>query len=127
LEEQALARIHRLGQTQPVTTVRFYVRDSFEEVSKRTHARCSTRDYFFRCGRARLILLDLQRVVELQEKKRRLAGVLLEPRDQAADSQDVGYFHVRLVLLVRIRRSPNEHLVSEISVVRTDLKRGGLP
>jgi len=33
LEEQALARIHRIGQTQEVTTVRFYVRDSFEEVS----------------------------------------------------------------------------------------------
>ncbi|KAK9414057.1 putative Helicase ATP-binding domain-containing protein [Seiridium unicorne] len=32
LEEQALARIHRLGQTQEVTTVRLYVRDSFEEL-----------------------------------------------------------------------------------------------
>jgi hypothetical protein len=32
LEEQALARVHRLGQTKSVTTVRFYVRDSFEEV-----------------------------------------------------------------------------------------------
>ena len=127
MEEQALARIHRLGQTQPVTTVRFYVRDSFEEVSKRTYARCSTHDSFSPCGRARLILLDLQRVVELQEKKKRLAGVLLEPHDKAADSQDVGYFHVRLVLLVRIRRSTNEHLVSEISIMMKDPKRGGLP
>lgn len=33
LEEQALARIHRLGQTKEVTTVRFFMRDSFEEVS----------------------------------------------------------------------------------------------
>lgn len=32
LEEQALARIHRLGQTREVTTVRFYIRNSFEEV-----------------------------------------------------------------------------------------------
>jgi hypothetical protein len=33
IEDQALARIHRIGQTQEVTTVRFYVRDSFEEAS----------------------------------------------------------------------------------------------
>lgn len=32
LEEQALARIHRIGQTSEVTTIRFYVKDSFEEV-----------------------------------------------------------------------------------------------
>ena len=32
LEDQALARIHRIGQTREVTTVRFYIRDSFEEV-----------------------------------------------------------------------------------------------
>lgn len=31
VEEQALARIHRIGQLQEVTTVRFYIRDSFEE------------------------------------------------------------------------------------------------
>ncbi|EYB23040.1 hypothetical protein FG05_30596 [Fusarium graminearum] len=32
LEEQALARIHRIGQTQEVTTVRFFMRNSFEHV-----------------------------------------------------------------------------------------------
>jgi SNF2 family DNA or RNA helicase len=32
LEDQALARIHRMGQKQEVTTVRFCVRDTFEEV-----------------------------------------------------------------------------------------------
>lgn len=32
LEEQALARIHRLGQKKDATTVRFFKHDSFEEV-----------------------------------------------------------------------------------------------
>ncbi|KAI9149178.1 putative SWI/SNF-related matrix-associated actin-dependent regulator of chromatin [Paramyrothecium foliicola] len=32
VEEQALARIHRIGQVREVTTVRFYMQDSFEEV-----------------------------------------------------------------------------------------------
>ena len=33
IEDQALDRVHRIGQTSPVTTVRFIVKDSFEEVS----------------------------------------------------------------------------------------------
>ncbi|RDW71008.1 hypothetical protein BP6252_07571 [Coleophoma cylindrospora] len=52
LEEQALARIYRLGQTREVTTVRLYVKDSFEE-----------------------------QVMQLQESKKRLASVLLSPHD----------------------------------------------
>lgn len=32
IEEQALARVYRLGQEKKVTTVRFYVNDTFEEV-----------------------------------------------------------------------------------------------
>ncbi|KAK6532636.1 hypothetical protein TWF281_006817 [Arthrobotrys megalospora] len=32
LEEQALARVHRIGQTQPVTTIRYIMKDSYEEV-----------------------------------------------------------------------------------------------
>ena len=32
LEEQALARVHRLGQTRTVTTVRFIMRGTIEEV-----------------------------------------------------------------------------------------------
>ncbi|KAI0400766.1 SNF2 family N-terminal domain-containing protein [Xylaria palmicola] len=49
MEEQALARVHRLGQKKEVTTVRFYIRDTFEE-----------------------------RVMELQKKKEDLAGLLLD-------------------------------------------------
>lgn len=32
VEHQALARVHRIGQQRPVTTVRYVMRDSFEEV-----------------------------------------------------------------------------------------------
>lgn len=35
-EEQALSRIHRMGQTQPVQTIRYIVRGSIEEVSERS-------------------------------------------------------------------------------------------
>lgn len=53
LEDQALARIHRMGQKREVTTVRFVVKDSFEE-----------------------------RVIEIQESKRDLAGILLNPQGE---------------------------------------------
>jgi SNF2 family DNA or RNA helicase len=32
VEEQALARVHRLGQTKKVTTVRFIMKNSIEDV-----------------------------------------------------------------------------------------------
>jgi hypothetical protein len=32
IEEQALCRVHRVGQRRNVTTVRYVMRDSFEEV-----------------------------------------------------------------------------------------------
>lgn len=32
VENQALARAHRLGQTRPVTTYRYVMKNSFEEV-----------------------------------------------------------------------------------------------
>jgi hypothetical protein len=31
---QALCRVHRVGQTRPVTTIRYLMKNSFEEVSK---------------------------------------------------------------------------------------------
>jgi SWI/SNF-related matrix-associated actin-dependent regulator of chromatin subfamily A3 len=33
VEQQALARIHRIGQQQSVTTIRYVMRGSYEEVS----------------------------------------------------------------------------------------------
>ncbi|KAI0814685.1 SNF2 family N-terminal domain-containing protein [Xylaria sp. FL0064] len=56
LEEQALARVHRLGQTKEVTTVRLYMRGSFEE-----------------------------EVIKVQESKKQLANVLLLPHGGSAD------------------------------------------
>ncbi|OPB38875.1 alpha-1,6-mannosyltransferase subunit [Trichoderma guizhouense] len=70
LEEQALARIHRIGQTQEVTTVRFYMRDSFEE-----------------------------QVMELQESKKNLAGVLLSPHDGGRMDDSLGTLQRLRVLL----------------------------
>ncbi|KLU92099.1 hypothetical protein MAPG_11046 [Magnaporthiopsis poae ATCC 64411] len=54
VEEQALARIHRLGQKSEVTTVRFFVKDTFEE-----------------------------RVLELQQSKKKLEGLLVAPQAEA--------------------------------------------
>lgn len=33
VEDQALARVHRMGQRKPVVTIRYIMRDSIEEVS----------------------------------------------------------------------------------------------
>lgn len=41
IEEQALSRIHRIGQTRPVTTVRFIMDNSIEQVSKNIKGRRS--------------------------------------------------------------------------------------
>ncbi|KAH7360363.1 SNF2 family N-terminal domain-containing protein [Rhexocercosporidium sp. MPI-PUGE-AT-0058] len=54
IEEQALARIHRIGQKKEVTTVRFFVKDTFEE-----------------------------RVMEIQKSKQDLANLLFSPREDS--------------------------------------------
>ncbi|KAJ8119824.1 hypothetical protein ONZ43_g3312 [Nemania bipapillata] len=61
MEEQALARVHRLGQKKEVTTIRFYIRDTFEE-----------------------------RVMELQKKKEDLASLLLDSQAGNAEHLEVG-------------------------------------
>ncbi|KAK0615431.1 putative ATP-dependent helicase C17A2.12 [Lasiodiplodia hormozganensis] len=52
LEEQALARVHRLGQHRSVTTIRYIMKDSFE-----------------------------QSIITVQDRKKFLASVLLSKRD----------------------------------------------
>jgi len=41
LEEQAIGRVHRMGQTRPVTVKRLWIEDSIEErITKVVNARC---------------------------------------------------------------------------------------
>ncbi|KAL8364721.1 hypothetical protein RB595_003822 [Gaeumannomyces hyphopodioides] len=61
VEEQALARIHRLGQKSEVTTVRFFVRDTFEE-----------------------------RALELQQSKKKLGELLIAPQAEAGTYDGLG-------------------------------------
>jgi hypothetical protein len=42
IEEQALCRVHRVGQQREVTTVRYLMRGSFEEVSSFSHDMVTT-------------------------------------------------------------------------------------
>ena len=92
LEEQALARIHRIGQTNEVTTIRFYVKDSFEEVTSLIKSSPT-----FSTG------LDHscfpQKVMELQTKKKQLAGLLLDPHDGVNINTDdnLGALHVSVM------------------------------
>jgi SWI/SNF-related matrix-associated actin-dependent regulator of chromatin subfamily A3 len=64
LEEQALARIHRLGQTKKVTTTRFIMKDSIEEV-------CMTPISTLQ------LLKNYKHVVNVQNRKKSLADLLL--------------------------------------------------
>ena len=57
VEDQAFARVHRMGQQKPVTTVRFVIADSYE-----------------------------QRVIEVQKRKKNFADLLLSPRKKALPS-----------------------------------------
>ncbi|SCV57371.1 related to global transactivator [Fusarium fujikuroi] len=61
LEDQALARIHRIGQTQEVTTLRMFVQNSFEE-----------------------------RIIEAQASKRDLARILLNPANGDENETESG-------------------------------------
>ncbi|KAK3324554.1 SNF2 family N-terminal domain-containing protein [Cercophora scortea] len=57
-EEQALARIHRMGQTRPVTTIRMHIKNSFE-----------------------------QNILDLQKDKTHLAGVILSQKNEKAGGE----------------------------------------
>lgn len=67
-EEQALDRVHRIGQTQPVTATRYIVSESVEEV-------CRLLDIF----RSNILLTIAQYVVSLQRTKLDLIQQSLGP------------------------------------------------
>lgn len=59
-EEQALDRVHRIGQTRPVIAIRYILSDSVEEVRAPSIPLVNTRE---------LICCYTQYVVSLQKKK----------------------------------------------------------
>ncbi|CAN9284978.1 unnamed protein product [Alternaria alternata] len=65
VEEQALARVHRMGQTKEVTTIRYVMADTFEE-----------------------------RVIETQQRKRELAELLLSAKPHAESEHSLDRLRV---------------------------------
>jgi hypothetical protein len=74
VEDQALARIHRMGQTKETRTVRFFIKGSLEEVRSPRFSRYSQR----------LLILanDLQHIMRTQKSKEGLASLILQPSDR---------------------------------------------
>ena len=73
-EEQALSRIHRMGQTKPVVTVRYIMQDSIEEVSVSL------------CYGDMIFLAEtLQNIHELQRRKLKLAALTVSGEVKADD------------------------------------------
>jgi SNF2 family DNA or RNA helicase len=58
-EAQAIDRVHRLGQKRPVRTIRYIMKDSFEE-----------------------------KMLELQDKKMKLASLSMDNREKAMDKAE---------------------------------------
>ena len=82
MEEQALARIYRIGQEREVVTVRFYIRDSFEMVRQLQRWR----------RRATLLILR-QQVLQIQDTKKQLARLFLSPHDRGQGDDSLGSLH----------------------------------
>ncbi|KAF2103369.1 hypothetical protein NA57DRAFT_32953 [Rhizodiscina lignyota] len=67
MEEQALARIHRIGQTREVTTVRYVIKDSYEEhVVKVQDRKKSLAEILFSKGKASERDLTISRLHHLR-------------------------------------------------------------
>jgi len=79
IEEQALCRVHRVGQRRNVTTIRYVMRDSFEEVCYTFPSlRPSSISCLWRpesCYENQMLTLFPQQVVQIQKRKKLLAKV----------------------------------------------------
>ena len=81
VEEQAMARIHRIGQTRPVTAIRYIMEDSIEEVS-----------FLFLCLLVPIIqphadCCSIQHIIDVvQDRKKLLVSLLLPHQARAGDS-----------------------------------------
>jgi len=81
VEEQALCRVHRVGQKRKVTTIRYLMRGSFEEVS------------FVGLTLTVLWRTDAdtqQQVVEIQKRKKKLAEITFGSEQLSEDGIGLG-------------------------------------
>lgn len=107
IEEQALCRVHRVGQQRNVTTVRYLMKDSFEEVCIST--RYSVKLSVTFCVRIQYKDEDHcanqtpQQVVEIQKRKKLLAKVTFCQDPLSEAGIELGTLQVCLTLLLHIR------------------------
>jgi hypothetical protein len=89
VEQQALARIYRMGQKRKVTTIRYIMRNSFEDVRIRRPA----------CEKKEQHANQRQHVVNIQDRKKTLMDVLLSNENVDASNHierlRVSYFRCR--------------------------------
>lgn len=79
IEEQAMDRIHRIGQKKPVTTIRYIVKDSFEEVNPSHPLQTGPIDHF------------PQNIKNMQARKKHLADLSMsQPRLSGAELSQSG-------------------------------------
>jgi SWI/SNF-related matrix-associated actin-dependent regulator of chromatin subfamily A3 len=102
IEEQALCRVHRVGQKRIVTTIRYLIRDSFEEVSH-IKIMCSPS------------LIIMQQIVDIQKRKKVLAQVTFAQGPLAEDGIGLGTLQVYPHLVsYRVFDSKLTYIVLEI-------------
>jgi hypothetical protein len=85
VEEQAFARLHRMGQTREVTTIRFVMNESFEQVrlpSSKTETVQMLRKQF------------QKHMTKMQIRKSQLAGLLLSHKKVSHSEVKMSRIHV---------------------------------